>query len=99
MTSINKLFEILPKKTKNKLYIFFLLLLIATLFELVSISALIPLVEVIVNGKTSFNFINNIIDFNSDNFTKKQILIILILQIHIQIMLMFLINMISIKLF
>ena len=76
MNSINKLFEILPKKTKNKLYIFFLLLLIATLFELVSISALIPLVEVIVNGKTSFNFINNIIDFNSDNFTKKQILII-----------------------
>ena len=44
MSSINKLFEILPKKT-SKLFIF-CGLLIATLFELVSISALIPLVEV-----------------------------------------------------
>ena len=76
MSSINKLFEILPKKTKSKLFIFFLLLLIATLFELVSISALIPLVEVIVNGKTSFDFINNIIDLYSDNFSQKQVLII-----------------------
>ena len=76
MSSIKKLFEILPKKTKSKLFIFFLLLLIATLFELVSISALIPLVEVIVNGKTSFDFINNIIDLYSDNFSQKQVLII-----------------------
>ena len=75
MNNIKRLFEILPKKTKSKLYIFLLLLLIATIFELISISALIPIVEVIVSGKTSIHYINEIIDLNFNNYTKKQILI------------------------
>ena len=62
MNNIKRLFEILPKKIKSKLYIFLVLLLIATIFELMSISALIPIVEVIVSGKTSIHFINEIID-------------------------------------
>ena len=75
MNNIKKLFEILPKKTKSKLYIFLVLLFIATIFELMSISALIPIVEVIVSGKTSIHYINEIIDLNFNNYTKKQILI------------------------
>jgi ABC-type multidrug transport system fused ATPase/permease subunit len=75
MNNIKRLFEILPKKTKSKLYIFLVLLFIATIFELMSISALIPIVEVIVSGKTSINYINEIIDLNFNNYTKKQILI------------------------
>ena len=75
MNNIKRLFEILPKKTKSKLYIFLLLLLIATIFELISISALIPIVEVIVSGKTSIHYINEIINLNFSNYTNKQILI------------------------
>ena len=75
MNNIKKLFEILPKKTKSKLYIFLVLLFIATIFELMSISALIPIVEVIVSGKTSIHYINEIINLNFNNYTKKQILI------------------------
>ena len=75
MNNIKRLFEILPKKIKPKLYIFLLLLLIATIFELISISALIPIVEVIVSGKTSIHYINEIIELNFNNYTNKQILI------------------------
>lgn len=75
MNNIKRLFEILPKKIKPKLYIFLLLLLIATIFELISISALIPIVEVIVSGKTSIHYINEIIELNLNNYTNKQILI------------------------
>ena len=75
MNNIKRLLEILPKKTKSKLYIFLVLLFIATIFELMSISALIPIVEVIVSGKTSIHYINEIIDLNFNNYTKKQILI------------------------
>ena len=71
MNNIKRLFEILPKKTKSKLYIFLVLLFIATIFELMSISALIPIVEVIVSGKTSIHYINDIIDLNFNNYTKR----------------------------
>ena len=54
MNSIEKLLKVLPKKIKLKLYIFIVLLIIATLFELLSISALIPIAEIIINGKRLF---------------------------------------------
>lgn len=75
MNSIEKLFKVLPKKIKLKLYIFIVLLIIATLFELLSISALIPIAEIIINGETSFQFINNYIQYSENNLIKDQILL------------------------
>ena len=75
MKSIEKLFKVLPKKIKLKLYIFIVLLIIATLFELLSISALIPIAEIIINGETSFQFINNYIQYSENNLIKDQILL------------------------
>ena len=75
MHSINKLLKILPKEIKLKLYIFIVLLIIATLFELLSISALIPIAEIIINGKTSFQFINNYIEYSENNLIKNQIIL------------------------
>ena len=66
MNSIKKLLEILPKKTKSKLYIFIILLLISSFFELISISALIPIAEIIITGNTSFEFANDLL-VNYDN--------------------------------
>ena len=75
MHSIDKLLKILPKEIKLKLYIFIVLLIIATLFELLSISALIPITEIIINGKTSFQFINNYIEYSENNLIKNQIIL------------------------
>ena len=75
MHSIDKLLKILPKEIKLKLYIFIVLLIIATLFELLSISALIPIAEIIINGKTSFQFINNYIEYSENNLIKNQIIL------------------------
>ena len=75
MNSIEKLLKVLPKKIKLKLYFFIVLLIIATLFELLSISALIPIAEIIINGKTSFQFINNYIQYSENNLIKDQILL------------------------
>ena len=59
MNGINKILEILPTKVKKKLYIFIFLLLIASFFELLSISLLIPVAEIIINGETSISLIND----------------------------------------
>ena len=81
MKGINKIFEILPIRTKKKFSIFIILLLIASFFELLSISVLIPIVEIIINGNTSINFINNLFTDYQKNFSQKQILIISLLTI------------------
>ena len=79
MNSIKKLLEILPKKTKSKLYIFIILLLISSFFELVSISALIPIAEIIINGNTSFEFVNDLLVNYEDKYTKNQIIITILI--------------------
>ena len=71
MHSINKLLKILPKEIKLKLYIFIVLLIIATLFELLSISGLIPIAQININGKTSFQFINKYIAYSENNLELK----------------------------
>jgi len=75
MHSINKLLKILPNQIKSKLYIFVFLLLVATFFELLSISVLVPIAEIIISGETSFNFINNFLSHIENNFVKNQILL------------------------
>lgn len=75
MNGINKIFQILPSKTKKKLFIFIVLLLISSFFELLSISLLIPLTEIIVTGNTTIEFINNFLKSYQNNFSQNQILI------------------------
>ncbi len=75
MHSINKLLKILPNQIKSKLYIFVFLLLVATFFELLSISVLVPIAEIIISGETSFDFINNFLSHIENNFVKNQILL------------------------
>jgi len=75
MQGINKIFQILPSKTKKKLFIFIVLLLISSFFELLSISLLIPLAEIIVTGNTTIEFINNLLKSYQTNFSQNQILV------------------------
>ena len=79
MNSIKKLLEILPKKTKSKLYIFIILLLISSFFELISISALIPIAEIIITGNTSFEFANDLLVNYENKYTKNQIIITILI--------------------
>ena len=75
MKGINKLLQILPFKIKKKLYIFIVLLIISSFFELLSISVLIPLVEIIISGNTSIDFVNTYLENYSKQFSQNQILI------------------------
>ncbi len=75
MNGIKKILKILPTKIKKKLYIFIFLLLIASFFELLSISLLIPFAEIIINGNTSVDFINDLLIIYSDKFSQNQILV------------------------
>mgnify|MGYP006081351777 CR=1 FL=1 len=79
MNSIKKLLEILPKKTKSKLYIFIILLLISSFFELISISVLIPIAEIIITGNTSFEFVNDLLVNYDNKYTKNQIIITILI--------------------
>lgn len=75
MNGVKKILKILPTKIKKKLYIFIFLLLIASFFELLSISLLIPFAEIIINGNTSVDFINDLLIIYSDKFSQNQILV------------------------
>ena len=75
MNGINKILEILPTKVKKKLYIFIFLLLIASFFELLSISLLIPVAEIIINGETSISLINDFLGNYQKSFSQNQILV------------------------
>ena len=75
MSGINKILEILPTKVKKKLYIFIFLLLIASFFELLSISLLIPVAEIIINGETSISLINDFLGNYQKSFSQNQILV------------------------
>ena len=79
MTGINKILQILPKRTKKKFYIFLVLLLFSSFFELLSISLLVPIVEIIINGNTSIEFINDSFKDYQNDFSQNQILIISLL--------------------
>ena len=79
MNSIKKLLEILPKKAKSKLYIFIILLLISSFFELISISALIPIAEIIITGNTSFELVNDLLVNYENKYTKNQIIITILI--------------------
>lgn len=52
--SIKNFFNILPSKTKNKIWLMVLYQVIKFLLEMISFGALIPLIFVIVNGQTEF---------------------------------------------
>ncbi|SMF79554.1 ATP-binding cassette domain-containing protein [Candidatus Pelagibacter sp. HIMB1321] len=75
MHSINKLYKILPNNIKSQLYIFIVLLLVATFFELISLTFLIPIAEIIISGETSFDLINDFLDYAEKYFIKNQILL------------------------
>lgn len=75
MNGIKKIFQILPLKTKNNMYVFIVLLLISSFFELLSISVLIPIAEIIISGNTSIEFINNHLKNYHSNFSQNQILV------------------------
>lgn len=75
MKGINKLLQILPFKIRKKLYIFIVLLINSSFFELLSISVLIPLVEIIISGNTSIDFVNSYLENYSKTFSQNQILI------------------------
>lgn len=79
MNSIKKLLEILPRNIKSKLYIFIILLLISSFFELISISVLIPIAEIIINGNTSFDIINDLLKEYENKFSKNKIIIVILI--------------------
>ena len=54
-----KITKIIPKKINYRFYTFIFLLLISSFLELVSISALIPIAELFIEGQTSFKFLEN----------------------------------------
>ena len=75
MNGIKKVFRILPSKLNKYMYVFIILLLISSFFELLSISVLIPIVEIIINGNTSIDFINSKLINYQKEFSLNQILI------------------------
>ena len=75
MKGIKKVFQILPSKLNKYIYVFIILLLISSFFELLSISVLIPIVEIIINGYTSIDFINSKLINYQKEFSLNQILI------------------------
>lgn len=79
MNGIKKIFQILPLETKKKLFIFIVLLLISSFFELLSISVLIPVAEIIISGNTSIDFINDYLKVYQSNFSQNKILLISLL--------------------
>ena len=79
MNGIKKIFQILPLETKKKLFIFMVLLLISSFFELLSISVLIPVAEIIISGNTSIDFINDYLKVYQSNFSQNKILLISLL--------------------
>ena len=54
-----KITKIVPKKINYRFFIFILFLTISSVLELVSISALIPIAEIFINGQSSFKFLND----------------------------------------
>ena len=58
INDFSKIIKIVPQKMNYKFMIFIFLLLISSALELISISALIPIAEVLIGGKTSFEFVN-----------------------------------------
>ena len=65
-----KITQIVPKNIKYHFYIFIFFLLISSAFELVSISALIPIAEILLNGKTSILFLDNFLNNFFNNFSE-----------------------------
>ena len=55
------------------------MLLISSFFELLSISVLIPVIEIIISGNTSIDFINDYLKVYQSNFSQNKILIISLL--------------------
>ena len=53
-----KITKIVPK-INYRFFIFILFLMISSVLELVSISALIPIAEIFMNGQSSFKFLND----------------------------------------
>ena len=58
INDFSKIIKIVPQEMNYKFMIFIFLLLISSALELISISALIPILEVLLEGKSSFEFIN-----------------------------------------
>jgi len=65
-----KITKIVPKKINYRFFIFILFLTISSVLELVSISALIPIAEIFMNGQSSFKFLNDFFQDLSKLFAK-----------------------------
>ncbi len=65
-----KITKIVPKKINYRFFIFILFLTISSVLELVSISALIPIAEIFINGQSSFKFLNDFFQALSKLFAK-----------------------------
>ncbi len=70
INDFSKIIKIVPQKMNYKFMIFIFLLLISSALELISISALIPIAEVLIGGKTSFEFVNVFLSNISGFFAK-----------------------------
>ena len=57
INDFSKIIKIVPQKMNYKFMIFIFLLLISSALELISISALIPIAEVLIGGKTSLSLL------------------------------------------
>ena len=79
---LKKTFKILPSKFKKKSIYFVVFLIIATLLETVSIGAIFPLIELIVNGDFTKNIfglgVQNILNTNDNPQLIKYLIITII---------------------
>lgn len=80
---LKKTFRILPSEYKKKSLLFIFFLIIATIFETVSIGAIFPLIELIVNGDFTKNIfglgVQNILNINDNPSLIKYLIISIII--------------------
>ena len=84
MTYFIKLFKCLNFKEKNKIFYCYFLILIASGLEFISISAIIPMINLIVDENYQQKFLSffeneNLSNFFSADFTFKVIFIVIII--------------------
>ena len=79
---LKKTFKILPSKYKKKSLFFIFFLIIATILETISIGAIFPLIELIVNGDFTKNIfglgVQNILNINDNPYLIKYLIISII---------------------
>lgn len=88
MENFKKLYSILPDKIKKKLLFFLILLLLSTIFEIMNIGLIYPILNFLINGETSVLYLK-INEFIGISFKDTVILLIIIFLILIFIKFLF----------